>query len=313
MSLDFHRSRDFLCNFDFHGLFIQELGWNPPSTNRAEAVTIEDVIYDRTRIAEMSAVPVFEITAPDGEIPKGEERAKIYKAIAESFAENLLIFVNGDRTRSLWYWAKWEGVKVYPRTDSYIKGQPVDLLLSKIGRLKIALDELDEDGNLPAFEVVDRLQKSLDVEKVTKKFYQAFQLEYQEFLNYVQGIDHEGNCRWCMSAILNRLIFVCSFQKKGFINANDTQYLRKKLTESQQRGAAWCYHELISTPGIWTIFLVENPMESTRMCWATSLRSTSTRRRLVLNIRDRRLRNTYAIALSKYSFGSGKSSIYKVI
>ncbi|WP_008314808.1 hypothetical protein [Leptolyngbya sp. PCC 6406] len=117
MSLDFHRSRDFLYHFDFHGLFITELGWNQPGTSRAEPVVVEDITYQRQRIAEMSAVPVFEVTAPDGEIPLGEERAKIYKAIAASFAENLLIFVNGDRTRSLWYWAKREGSKVYPRTD----------------------------------------------------------------------------------------------------------------------------------------------------------------------------------------------------
>jgi hypothetical protein len=51
----------------------------------------------------MAAVPVFEVKVPDGEIQNRELRAKIYKAIAENFAENLLIFVNCDRTRSLWH------------------------------------------------------------------------------------------------------------------------------------------------------------------------------------------------------------------
>jgi hypothetical protein len=243
----FKQAKDRLSEFDFHRLFIEVLGWNQPSNDRAEPVVVEDITYERQRIAEMSAVPVFEVTAPDGDIPKGEERAKIYKAIAESFAENLLIFVNGDRTRSLWYWAKREGSKFYPRTDSYIKGQPVDLLLSKIGGLKIELDELDEDGNLPTFEVADRLQKSLDVEKVTKKFYQEFQLEHQEFLEYVQGIDNEADRRWYTSVILNRLMFVYFLQKKGFINNNDLKYLRKKLTESQRRGPDRFYHEFLET------------------------------------------------------------------
>ncbi|NER78892.1 MAG: ATP-binding protein [Leptolyngbya sp. SIO1D8] len=237
--------KDRLYEFDFHRLFIEVLGWNQPSNDRAESVTVEEVTYERRRIAEMSAVPVFEVTAPDGEIPKGEERAKIYKAITESFAENLLIFINGDRTRSLWYWAKREGAKFYPRTDSYIKGQPVDLLLSKIGGLKIALDELGPDGELPVVEVADRLQKSLDVEKVTKKFYQAFQLEHQEFLGYVQGIDNEGDRRWYTSVILNRLMFVYFLQKKGFINNNDLKYLRKQLTASQKRGPDRFYSEFL--------------------------------------------------------------------
>ena len=82
MPLNFHRSRDFLCNFDFHGLFIQELGWNQPRSDRPEPVVVEDVTYQRRRIAEMSVVPVFEVTAPDGEIPLGERRLQIYKAIA---------------------------------------------------------------------------------------------------------------------------------------------------------------------------------------------------------------------------------------
>jgi type I restriction-modification system DNA methylase subunit len=245
MAIDFQRSRDFLSDFDFHNLFIEELGWSRPSSNRAESVMVEEVTYQRQRIAEMADVPVFEVTAPDGEIPLGEARLKVYKAIAESFAENLLIFVNGDRTRSLWYWAKREGSKVYPRIDWYIKGQPIDLLLSKIGGLKIELDELGPEGELPVVEVADRLQKSLDVEKVTKKFYQAFQLEHQEFLDYVQGIDNEGDRRWYTSVILNRLMFVYFLQKKGFINGGDLKYLREKLTESQRRGPDQFYNEFL--------------------------------------------------------------------
>ena len=247
MPLDFQKAKDRLYEFDFHRLFIEEMGWNQPSSDRPEPVVVEEEVFHRRRIAEMSEVPVFEVTTLDGEIPKGEDRAKIYKAIAENFAENLLIFVNGARTRSLWYWAKREGSKFYPRTDSYIKGQPVDLLLSKIGGLKIELDELDEEGNLPTFEVADRLQKSLDVEKVTKKFYQAFQLEHQEFLEYVHGIDDDDDRRWYTSVILNRLMFVYFLQKKGFIDGGQTQYLRKKLTESQKRGSNRFYHEFLET------------------------------------------------------------------
>jgi hypothetical protein len=247
MPLNFQTAKDLLYAFDFHRLFIEAMGWNQPVSRRPEPVTVEEVTYERSRIAEMAEVPVFEVTAPDGEIPNGELRAKIYKAIAENFAENLLIFVNGDRTRSLWYWAKREGSKFYPRTDSYIKGQPVDLLLSKIGGLKIELEELDDEGNLPTLEVADRLQKSLDVEKITKKFYQAFQLEHQEFLGYVQGIDHEGDRRWYTSVILNRLMFVYFLQKQGFINNGDVDYLSKKLAESQKRGSDRFYSEFLET------------------------------------------------------------------
>jgi hypothetical protein len=249
MALDFQKARDWLSKFDFHNLFIDELGWNQPSSQKVvESLEVEGANYERRRIAEMAGVPVLEITAADGEIPKAEDRTKIHKEISEAVSlENLLIFVNGDRTRSLWYWAKREGSKAYPRTETYIQNQPADLLLSKIGGLKFELPELDENGEVPVFEVADRLQKSLDVEKVTKTFYREFELEHQEFLGYIRGIDKESDRRWYVSVILNRLMFVYFLQKKGFLDNGDTQYLSKKLKASQKKGVDRFFNEFLET------------------------------------------------------------------
>jgi hypothetical protein len=137
MPVNFQTAHRLLQEFDFHTLFVEEFGWQQPESDRTEPFEVEETRFERKRIAQMSEVPVFEIVAENGDIPKADLRSAVYKEISESFAENLLIFVNGDRTRSLWYWAKREGAKFYPRTDSYIKRQPVDLLLSKIGGLNI--------------------------------------------------------------------------------------------------------------------------------------------------------------------------------
>ena len=140
MPLDFQKARNWLNQFDFHNLFIDELGWKQPSRQKVESLEVEGTSYQRKRIAEMAGVPVLEITSTDGEIPKADDRTKIHKAISEAVSlENLLIFVNGDRTRSLWYWAKRDGSKAYPRTETYVRYQPADLLLSKIGGLKFEL------------------------------------------------------------------------------------------------------------------------------------------------------------------------------
>lgn len=107
MALDFQKARDWLSQFDFHNLFIYELGWKQPSSQKVESLEVDGTCYERKRIAEMAGVPVLEITAADGEIPKAEDRTKIHKEISEAVSiENLLLFVNGDRTRSLWYRAK---------------------------------------------------------------------------------------------------------------------------------------------------------------------------------------------------------------
>src|SRR5689334_11793516 len=115
MPLDFHRTRDLLYEFNFGELFIDVLGWAQPSTKKAVSLDVEGQIYYYKRIAEVSGVVIFEVTAEDGEIPEAKQRAAIHKEITERIAENLLIFVDEKRTRSLWYWVKREGTKRYFR------------------------------------------------------------------------------------------------------------------------------------------------------------------------------------------------------
>ena len=83
MSFNFQNARNLLYEFRLHDLFIDELGWSQPLSSRSEQLEVEGQIYTRTRIAEMSEIPVFEVTATDGEIPTADTRLEIYKAIAK--------------------------------------------------------------------------------------------------------------------------------------------------------------------------------------------------------------------------------------
>ncbi|MFM7424054.1 MAG: Eco57I restriction-modification methylase domain-containing protein [Elainella sp.] len=246
MTFNADKAQDYLYEFKLQDLFVQELGWANPKNPRPEGLEVEGQQYQRTAIAEMSGVLVFEITAFDGEIPDAETRGAIYRAISERVAENLLIFVNQNRTRSLWYWAKREGAKFYPRTETYVQGQPPDLLLSKIGGLYVPLEAL-EAGELPVIEIAARLQQSFDVEKVTKKFYEEFQAQHQIFLQQISGIARESDQRWYASVLLNRLMFVYFLQKKYFIDGGNLFYLKQKLEASRQRGKDLFYKEFLQT------------------------------------------------------------------
>jgi len=246
MPFNSEKAHDRLYDFKLQDLFVQELGWSNPTKPSPEAVEVEGQVYQRSRIAQMAEVPIFEIASPDGDIPVAEICNAIYKAIAEQFAENLLIFVNQSRTRSLWYWAKREGAKFYPRTESYVQGQPPDLLLSKIGGLYISLEAL-ESGEMLVIDIAARLQQSFDVEKVTKKFYQEFQAQHQLFLQQIEGIKQESDRRWYASVLLNRLMFVYFLQKKYFIDKGDLFYLQKKLENSKRLGGDRFYKEFLQT------------------------------------------------------------------
>ncbi|NJM58313.1 MAG: hypothetical protein HC857_14000 [Synechococcales cyanobacterium RU_4_20] len=146
MSLDFQQSRQYLQDFDFSKLFIEVLGWSNPSSAKPVAMEVEGDTYQRQRIAEISGVVVFEVTAADGTIPAAKVRRQVHKGVAELHLENLLIFIDEDRTRSLWYWVKREDGKQYPREHIYVKGQPGDLFLGKISALVVDFAEL-EDGS----------------------------------------------------------------------------------------------------------------------------------------------------------------------
>ncbi|MEQ9482591.1 Eco57I restriction-modification methylase domain-containing protein [Coleofasciculus sp. F4-SAH-05] len=244
MPLNFKRTRDLLYDFQFHELFIEELGWYQPSTKKAVSLEIEEKIYQYQRIAEASGVVVFEVTGDDGKIPEAKHRVAIHKELTEKIAENLLIFVDKERSRSLWYWVKREESKRYVRDHLYVKGQPGDLFLSKLGGLVIDISHL-EDGEPSVIEVAQRLQSAFDIERVTKKFYHEFQEQHQEFLRFIQGIDSEADSRWYTSVILNRLMFVYFLQKKGFIDNEDGDYLHHKLAESKQRGENRFFREFL--------------------------------------------------------------------
>ena len=143
MTIDFSQSRLLLQDFEFSDLFIQQLGWSYPSNDKTVSMEIEGETYSRKAISELLGVVVFEVIAADGEIPNGTKRLAIYQKIAELVRENVLIFIDKQRTQCVWYWVKREGTKVYPRDHVYVKREPCDLLLSKVSALYVSMEELE--------------------------------------------------------------------------------------------------------------------------------------------------------------------------
>lgn len=232
--LNIERTRDLLQGFEFQKLFIEELGWSQPASRQALSLTVEGDEFTGRQIAQLSGVVVFEMTAADGQMPQAKVRAALHKDISRHHHENLLIFLEQNRTSSLWYWVKREGNKNFAREHLYVKGQPGDLFLSKLGAMVVDISELDASGTLPVTEVASRLKKALDIERVTKKFYSEFSEQHLVFLDLIEGIADDQQRRWYASIILNRLMFIYFLQKKGFIDNGKLDYLQVKLTQSKK-------------------------------------------------------------------------------
>lgn len=236
--------------FDFHALFI-ELGWSQPKEKNETALIINDTKFVRKQIAQLGAA-VYEITSPDGNIPDKNTRKKIHTEITKLVQENLLIFVDEKRSQSIWLWVKQEKGKKELREHDYFKGQPVDLMLSKIARMNFELEDFDEDGNPPPIvEVAKKLKDSLDIEKVTKKFFNDFQTEHIDFLEHIHGIEDERDKRWYASVILNRLMFIYFLQKKFFLDNANQDYLRDKLNDSKAKGENLYFKDFL-----WKLFFI---------------------------------------------------------
>lgn len=231
------KARQVLQNFQFGNLFVEELGWNQPGFTRSYTLEEQNIPYTFRPIAELSGVMAFEVTAVNGSIPDGKVREALQRQIAARHHENLLIFLDGDRRQTVWFWVKRDGSKRFPRTHTYVAGQSGDLLLSKIAAMFVDMGELDEEGNLPVVEAARRVQVALDIERVTKRFYDAFKLAHDQFLESISGIADENDRRWYTSVVLNRLMFIYFLQKKGFIDRGNQEYLQKKLSACQVQGS----------------------------------------------------------------------------
>jgi hypothetical protein len=248
MPMNREKIRQHLQRFDFKKLFA-ESNWAVINTRPQP---IPGTAWQATQIAEMSRVGIYEVTPLSGSapLPDAKTRAALHGHLEALHArENLVIFTDAAqaeaRTQSLWYWVKYDGQKKTPREHLYLKGQPGDLFLSKLDNLFIDIDEMRDDGTISLMETIGKLSASMDVERVTKKFYTEFSALRVQFIDLIEGIEREADRFWYASVLLNRLMFVYFLQKRGFIQRN-TRYLDDKLAESQTRGADRYYREFLT-------------------------------------------------------------------
>ena len=236
MALNFAQVRRDLNTFDFRTLFVETLGWNAPPSKKGEVIEVEGVTFTLKQVAELAGVVVLEATAPGDTLPDAKTRRALHQEVSKDHFENLLIFVDEARTRSLWEYAKREGGKTVYRPHTFVKGQPGDLFIGKLSGIIFDVKDFDADGNVSVVEVAARLKNALDVERTTKKFYAEFEQQHLAFVELIDGIPDDRARRWYASVLLNRLMFVYFLQRKGFVDGGNLDYLRDKLNQTQAQG-----------------------------------------------------------------------------
>ncbi|HIL58886.1 MAG TPA: ATP-binding protein, partial [Rhodothermales bacterium] len=220
-TLNFERTKRHLNAFDWPTLFIEELGWLAPRREDERPFTLEAQgnAYALRQVAHLGGVVAFEVESPEGRIPDAKARQALHRAVESRYREHLLLFVDGERKQTVWSYPKYDGKTLRVRSHHFVKGQPADLFLSKLVGITFDLGDLDEAGNASLLDVTQRLREALDVDRVTRKFYDAFK-EQQKSLaeDHIRGIEDDETKRHYASVLLTRLMFVYFLQKKYFLD-----------------------------------------------------------------------------------------------
>jgi len=252
MPVNLAQTRKYLNEFTFGKLFIEELGWSLPTSRQVVSFEADGVTCQRRQIAQLAGAVVLEVNSSNGRIPDAPTRRAIHKEVAKLHHENLLIFVDNDRTQSLWYWVKRLDGKLHPRDHHFFRGQPGDLFVSKISAMVFDISDFDDSGHVPLVEVAHRLKSALDVERVTKRFYGEFKAVHDELVNLITGIPDDRQRRWYASILLNRLMFIYFLQRKGFLDYKNPaardgnlKYLQDKLAQSNAAGKNLFYSRFL--------------------------------------------------------------------
>ncbi len=175
-------------------------------------------------------------------IPEYDVRLKLDKLVGKNFPERLIVFADKVKGRQIWQWMRREpGKPLAIRAYPWSTGQSGELLLQKFEHLVVTLEQEDEIG---MGDILRGVRSGFDVEKVTRKFYERFKAEHQNFLKFVKGIPDEQMETWYASVMINRLMFLYFIQAKGFLNG-DREYLRNKLKESRSRAKDVYYRDFL--------------------------------------------------------------------
>ena len=218
--------RPHLQAFDFPRLFVEGLGWDHYVTEPF-VVRVNERDYTLNPIAEKAGFAVYECdSSVDNNIPQYPVRRKIESEVAKRTFEHLIIFTDPGRKAQVWQWVRREtGKPAACREYAVTTGASGDHLLQRIQSLFVSLDE---EPSLNIALVASRVRAALDVEKITKRFYERFQKELNAFGNFIEGITAQGARDWYASLMLNRMMFVYFVQKQGFLDG-DLDYLRNRL------------------------------------------------------------------------------------
>jgi hypothetical protein len=244
MSADIQQIKKCLKSFDereLSRLFREILGWDwlpenlPPIEYKGKQYTFAVLAHKRY-------FKVYLHTC-ESDIPPLSDLRQLDEKLVIRAEAHLTIFLDAKHENQLWLWINRQGNRAIAYPTRLNKRQTGELLAQKVSYLYVDLDE-EEKNDLTVADIINRVTRGFDVEKVTQKFYDGFQKLHDEFLKHIRNIPEEAveDRKWYTSIMLNRLMFIYFIQKKGLLHNGDPdafngdrEYLQHRLENIQKK------------------------------------------------------------------------------
>lgn len=213
--------RHLLVAGDFAELF-RSMGWDNPRSR--QSVEVAESALRAVPVADKRGVTAWRVDCPDG-LPRRAEQHRVVRRLRRHSRDQLVVFVSADRHLWLWPEQRPSGVGYRLVDHEYPARAPTEAVIQRLARASFSVDE---ESSLTSSEVLTRVRRSFNADKVTKSFYREFQRHHREFTGRIEGMESVGDRRWYASVLLNRLMFLYFVQQKGFLDG-DGNYLRNRL------------------------------------------------------------------------------------
>jgi len=217
--------------FDWDKVFRASLKWTKP-TDKVRTELVDNQRYTLTPIADTGGMQVYVVRGADGALPPRPTRNKIEIRLRRTQVEHILVFEDAAKQHAVLQWVKRGQQGRRAREFPYKRGDSGEPLIQKLQGIAFEIDDFDAQGRIEISQVTARVTKNLDLESVTRKFYDEFKRQREDFQTFLRGILIESDQRWYVSVMLNRLMFIYFIQAKGFLNGNP-DYLRERLAWSK--------------------------------------------------------------------------------
>ena len=229
------RIRCLLDAGDLASLFRRELGWNNPPDGAA-SVDLEDTEEDPSEplsargVAKLRGVMVWVVDC--SEIPAPARQRRITRQLHQWSSDHLLVFADGRQQRWLWPEQRPSGTGWRLVDHTYYRGQPNTDLLQRLEGVRFGIKDRK---SLTGPKVLERVRRSFNVDKVTKRFYDKFRKYHRLLTDRIEGMPDrlDRDRRWYASLLLNRLMFIYFIQRQGFLNS-DRSYLQTSLRKVRE-------------------------------------------------------------------------------